>query len=168
MLTLCYASPTRLNNLHNLVTVTNVLQTSLSLSLSLSVSLLEQVLSLSRLTAVIAYWSQRLMLGDMNVKAKAYIYSPDIPICTTDLTSITPRYCNSFTVSSPLAEYSAFSAAEAIHTVSIFILLGTHHCWVDRDGVDLKLAHGFYTWQVLWESNLRPLDHCSNTSTTGP
>ena len=37
----------------------------------------------------------------------------------------------------------AFSAAVAINTGPI--PPGTHYCWVDRAGVDSKLAQGFYT-----------------------
>ena len=62
-----------------------------------------------------------------------------------------------------------FSAAVAILSVPIFIPPGTHYWWVDRGGVDLKLAQGFNTWPALWELNPRPLDlrvQCLNHSAT--
>ena len=66
-------------------------------------------------------------------------------------------------------EYAVqLSAAEAIHTVPIFVPPSTHCCWVDWGGVDSKLAQGFFTWPTLWESNPRPLDLGSNALTTRP
>ena len=37
-----------------------------------------------------------------------------------------------------------FSAAVAIHIISIFVPTGTYYHWMDRSG-DSKLAQGFYT-----------------------
>ena len=52
---------------------------------------------------------------------KAYIYSPDIPIDSVNCVSITPGIgAHSFIISSPWGQCSVFSAAEAIHMVSIF------------------------------------------------
>ena len=42
---------------------------------------------------------------------------------------------HSFTVSSPWEECCSVSAAEAIHTVPIFVPPGTHYCLVDTGGV---------------------------------
>ena len=36
----------------------------------------------------------------------------------------------------PWENATQFSAVVAIHTMPIFIPLGTHYCWVDRGGVD--------------------------------
>ena len=36
-----------------------------------------------------------------------------------------------------------FAAANAIHTVSVFVPPGTHYCWVVRGNVDSNLAQGF-------------------------
>ena len=47
------------------------------------------------------------------------------------------------------------SAAVTIHTKQIFVLPGTHYCWVDRGGVDSKLAQGFDT-SALREGNRTP------------
>ena len=48
-----------------------------------------------------------------------------------------PQYIgiHAFTVSSPWVEGSAFSAAEAIHTVPMFVSSRTHYCLVARGGV---------------------------------
>ena len=35
-------------------------------------------------------------------------------------------------------EFSAFSAASAIHNSPLFVPSGTHHCWVDRGGMIWK------------------------------
>ena len=35
-------------------------------------------------------------------------------------------------------EFSAFSAADAIHNSPLFVPPGTHHCWVDRGGMIWK------------------------------
>ena len=79
------------------------------------------------------------------------------PVDSADFTLITPRYWNSLLQSNLPGENAAqVSAAVAIHTVPISIPPGTHYCWVDRDGVDSKLAQGFYTCPVLRESNPRP------------
>ena len=45
--------------------------------------------------------------------------------------------------SSPWGEYSAFSAAVAIHTEPIFIPPGTYYCWVDTGGANSKLVQAF-------------------------
>ena len=50
-----------------------------------------------------------------------YVYVPRIHVCSADLTSITPRYRNALFHSRIWGEYSEFAAAEAIHTVLIFV-----------------------------------------------
>ena len=66
--------------------------------------------------------------------------------CRTDVVYVCMDYgTHSLTVSSPVEECSAFSAAEVIHTVSIFNPPGTHCYWMDRGVLDSKLAQGFYT-----------------------
>ena len=69
---------------------------------------------------------------------------------------------HSFTVSSSWEEYSAFSAAEAIHTVAIFVPPGTHYCWVDRGGVDSKFA-----LPQTPRSRVQRLNHSATLSTRG-
>ena len=45
----------------------------------------------------------------------------------------------------PVENAAQFSAAVAIHTVPLFVLPGTHHCWVDSVGVESKLLHIHWT-----------------------
>ena len=66
----------------------------------------------------------------------------------------------------PVENTAQYSAAVAIHTVPVFLPPGTQYCWVDRGGVDSKLAQGFDACPALWELNPRPLDLGSYTLTT--
>ena len=44
-------------------------------------------------------------------------------------------------------EFSAFSAADAFTIFPVFVLPGTHHCWVDRGGLVWYIfAQHLYTW----------------------
>ena len=95
-------------------------------------------------------------------KKVAHVYSPDILIGSSDFTLITPRYLE-LTLSVSIISLERIQrnyrvyAAVTIHTVPIFVLSGTHYCWVDIGGVDSKLAQGFCTWPSPWEPNPRPL-----------
>ena len=51
-------------------------------------------------------------------------------------------------------EFSAFSAAIAIHNSPLFVPPGTHHCWVDRGG-------------MIWKACPTPL-HMANSVTRAP
>ena len=75
------------------------------------------------------------------VKVKAYIYNPDIPKLRLIGLHQSPKGIgtHSFTASFPWEEYTAFSAAEANHTVPISVnKTSSHYCGVARSGVDLK------------------------------
>ena len=82
------------------------------------------------------------------------------------ITPVTPwpgTDTHSFTVLSSVIKRTAYYAAEAIRTVLIIIPPGTHYCWVDRGGVNSRLAYiriqqGCYTLPVMTESSLRTLD----------
>ena len=67
---------------------------------------------------------------------------------SADFTIYTPGIRTlSYTVSSPRGEFSAFSAANAIHNFPVFIPPGTHHCWVDRGSMVWEVfAQHLYTW----------------------
>ena len=78
----------------------------------------------------------------LKVKVKVRVYNPDILVGSTDFTSIAPIYWNLRFHSINIRKCFA---SVAIHTVLIFVPLGTHYCRVDRGGVDSKLAQGFYT-----------------------
>ena len=67
-----------------------------------------------------------------------------------------------------LGRMQRISAAEAIHTLTILVPPGTHHCWVDRGGADSNLAQRFYTLHTLQESNPRPIELLPNALTTRP
>ena len=98
-----------------------------------------------------------------------HVYSPDIPVYR-----FSRRYINCQQILEltrlqyhlPGVTAAQFYAAVAIHVVPIVVPPGTHYCWVDRGGVDSKLAQGFYTWPALRESNTTPLDLGSNALTT--
>ena len=60
------------------------------------------------------------------------------------------------------------SAAEAIHTVPIFIPSGINDCWVDKGSVVSKLSQIFYTSPELRESNPRSIDLGTSALTIRP
>ena len=66
---------------------------------------------------------------------------------SADFTLFTPQVLElTLSQSHLLGENAAqFSAPVAIRTVPIFVPPSTQYCWVDRGGVDSKLAQGFYT-----------------------
>ena len=68
------------------------------------------------------------------IKVKVHVYSLEIPVGLAELT-LTQSHL-------PRENAAQFSAAVAVFTVPILVPCGTHYCWVDRGGVDLKLAQG--------------------------
>ena len=87
---------------------------------------------------------------------------------SVDFTLITPRHWNSFSLTSLGRMQHVFCSWGHSHRINFLVPPGTHHCLVNRGGVDLKLAQGFYTWPVLRESNSRPFDLRSNALGTWP
>ena len=77
------------------------------------------------------------------------------PIEFSILHNLHPWYWNSLIRSHLLwGEFSAFSAAIAIHNSPLFIPPGTHHCWVDRGG-------------MIWKACPTPL-HMAGSVTRAP
>ena len=71
------------------------------------------------------------------LKCKCVCLQPDIPSSSADFPIFTPGIGNlSYAVSS--REFSAFSAANAIHNSAFLVPPGTHHCWVDRGSMRWK------------------------------
>ena len=77
----------------------------------------------------------------VNVNVNVEVYSLKSPWVQQTL-QFTPLVLELSLIRSHLlwGEFSAFSAADAIHNFPIFVPPGTHHCWVDRGGM---------VWEVL-------------------
>ena len=99
------------------------------------------------------------------------IHGPDIPICSSDLTWITPRYWNSlFQFPLPGGKYSTISANEAIHMISInflFHLVPITAGWPETVWIQ-GLTKAFTHDQRCRNQTSRPLDLGSNALTTRP
>ena len=63
------------------------------------------------------------------------IYSSDIPASSADFTSIIPRYRNALFQSHLPREKAEHFLQHVIHILPIFILPGTHSCWVTTGSV---------------------------------
>ena len=96
-----------------------------------------------------------------------YAYSPDIPGSLVNYALITPE-THPFTVLSSWGKYSAFSAAKAIHTVSMFrstwyplLLGGQRRCGFKACPRDQRCGNRALT---LW-SRVQRLNHSATRST---
>ena len=79
------------------------------------------------------------ILPVVNVNVNVYVYSL-ISHRVQQTSQFTPLALELSLVRSHLlwGEFSAFSAAIAIHNSPLFVPPGTHHCWVDRGGMIWK------------------------------
>ena len=74
------------------------------------------------------------------VKVKVYVYSPDIPACRFSGLYINYPQVLELKLSQSHLPGLGENAAKVSVAVLIFVPPGTHFCWVDRAGVDSKLA----------------------------
>ena len=74
--------------------------------------------------------------GHINVNVNVYVYSL-VSHRVQQTSQFTPLVLELSLVRSHLlwGEFSAFSAAIAIHNSPLFVPPGTYHCWVDRGGM---------------------------------
>ena len=79
------------------------------------------------------------VLVKCKLNVNVYVYSL-ISHRVQQTSQFTPLVLELFLVRSHLlwGDFSAFSAAIAIHNSSLFVPPGTHHCWVDRGGMICK------------------------------
>ena len=91
----------------------------------------------------------------VNVNVNVYVYSL-ISHRVQQTSQFTPLVLELSLVWSHLlwGEFSAFSAAIAIHNSPLFVPPGTHHCWVDRGG-------------MIWKACPTPL-HMADSVTRAP
>ena len=81
-------------------------------------------------------WQAKRNLHKHKPHATVYVYSLiSHPVHQTS--QFKPLVFELFLIWSHLlwGEFSAFSTANAIHYSQFFVPPGTHHCWVDRDGM---------------------------------
>ena len=87
---------------------------------------------------IITYPLNRVKAGAtfVNVNVNVYVYSL-ISHRVQQTSQFTPLVLELSLIRSHLlwGEFSAFSAAIAIHNSPLFVPPGTHHCWVDRGGM---------------------------------
>ena len=95
----------------------------------------------------------------LNVDVNMYVYNPITPSIQQTL-QLTPLVLELSLIWSHFlwGEFSAFSAANAVHNFPMFVPPGTHHCWVPNTS----------TYDQQWESNPSPTDLESSTLFTGP
>ena len=80
--------------------------------------------------------TRRIKIDKVNKNVNVYVYSL-ISHRVQQTSQFTPLVLELSLVRSHLlwGEFSAFSAAIAIHNSPLFVPPGTHHCWVDRGGM---------------------------------
>ena len=93
--------------------------------------------------------------GEFKINVNVYVYSL-ISHRVQQTSQFTPLVLEFSLVRSHLLweEFSAFSAAIAIHNSPLFVPPGTHHCWVDRGG-------------MIWKACPTPL-HMADSVTRAP